>query len=62
MRAPVGVDIDAGYDVRAAEVDVPMKAELQECAALPGAQKTMAHAVKYFDWRCPHFMIVEQED
>ena len=27
MRAPAGVDFDAGYDVRAAKVDVPMKAE-----------------------------------
>ena len=32
MRAPVGVDIDAGYDVRAAEVDVPMRANV--CPAL----------------------------
>jgi hypothetical protein len=37
-----------------------MKA-LQECAALPGAQKTMAHAVEISTGGTPHFMILEQE-
>jgi hypothetical protein len=38
-----------------------MKA-LQKCAALPGAQKTLANAVEISTGGAPHFMIVEQED
>ena len=38
----------------------PLKA-VQECAALPGAQKTIAHAVEISTGGAPHFMIVEQE-
>jgi hypothetical protein len=34
---------------------------IQECAALPGAQKTMAHAVEISTGGAPHFMVVEQE-
>jgi hypothetical protein len=33
----------------------------QECAALPGAQKTMANAVEISTGGAPHFMILEQE-
>jgi len=34
---------------------------LQECAALPGAQKTLAHAVEISTGGAPQFMIMEQE-
>src|SRR5262245_13231853 len=34
---------------------------LQECAALPGAQKTIANAIEISTGGAPHFMIVEQE-
>jgi hypothetical protein len=31
------------------------------CAALPGAQKILAHAVEISTGGAPHFMIVEEE-
>jgi hypothetical protein len=37
-----------------------MKA-LQECAASPGAQKTLANAVEISTGGAPHFMIMEEE-
>jgi hypothetical protein len=44
-----------------AEVSFPTLKALQECAALPGAQKTMANAVEISTGGPPHFMILEQE-
>jgi hypothetical protein len=35
---------------------------LQETAALPGAQKTLANAVEISTGGAPHFMVLEQED
>ena len=46
---------------RLTEVSFPTLKALQECAALPGAQKTMAHAVEISTGGAPHFMVVEQE-
>ena len=46
---------------RLTEVSFPSLKALQECAALPGAQKTMAHAVEISTGGAPHFMILEQE-
>ena len=46
---------------RLTEVTFPTLKALQECAALPGAQKTMAHAVEISTGGAPHFMILEQE-
>ena len=46
---------------RLTEVSFPTMKALQECAALPGAQKTMAHAVEISTGGAPHFMIVDQE-
>ena len=46
---------------RLTEVSFPTLQALQECAALPGAQKTLAHAVEISTGGAPHFMIVEQE-
>jgi len=46
---------------RLTEVTFPTMKALQECAALPGAQKTLAHAVEISTGGAPHFMIVEQE-
>jgi hypothetical protein len=43
------------------KVSFPTLKALQECAALPGAQKAMAHAVEISTGGVPHFMIVEQE-
>ena len=34
---------------------------IQECAATPGAQKTLANAVAISTGGAPHFMIVEEE-
>jgi uncharacterized protein (TIGR02118 family) len=47
---------------RLTEVSFPTMKALQECAALPGAQKTLANAVEISTGGAPHFMIVEQED
>jgi len=47
---------------RLTEVSFPTMKAFQECAALPGAQKTLAHAVEISTGGTPHFMIVEQED
>lgn len=46
---------------RLTEVSCPTLKAIQECAALPGAQKTMAHAVEISTGGTPHFMILEQE-
>jgi uncharacterized protein (TIGR02118 family) len=46
---------------RLTEVSFPTLRALQECAALPGAQKTLANAVEISTGGAPHFMIVEQE-
>jgi uncharacterized protein (TIGR02118 family) len=46
---------------RLTEVSFPTLKAVQECAALPGAQKTLAHAVEISTGGAPHFMIVEQE-
>ncbi len=46
---------------RLSEVSFPTLKALQECAALPGAQKTLANAVEISTGGAPHFMIVEQE-
>lgn len=47
---------------RLTEVTFPSLKALQETAALPGAQKTLANAVEISTGGAPHFMIVEQED
>jgi uncharacterized protein (TIGR02118 family) len=47
---------------RLTEVTFPSLKAIQECAALPAAQKTLAHAVEISTGGAPHFMIVEQED
>ena len=46
---------------RLTEVSFPTLKALQECAALPGAQKTLAHAVEISTGGAPQFMIMEQE-
>ena len=46
---------------RLTEDSLPTLKAVQECPALPGAQKTMAHAVEISTGGAPHFMIVEQE-
>jgi uncharacterized protein (TIGR02118 family) len=46
---------------RLTAVTFPTLKALQECAALPGAQKTSAHAVEISTGGVPHFMIVEEE-
>ena len=46
---------------RVTEVTFPTMKALQDCAALPGAQKTLANAVEISTGGAPHFMIVEQE-
>jgi uncharacterized protein (TIGR02118 family) len=46
---------------RLTEVSFPTLKAVQECAALPGAQKTMAHAVEISTGGAPHFMILEEE-
>jgi len=46
---------------RLTEVSFPSLKALQECAAQPGAQKTMAHAVEISSGGAPHFMILEEE-
>ena len=47
---------------RLTEVTFPTLKAIQECAALPAAQKTLAHAVEISTGGAPHFMILEQED
>ena len=46
---------------RLTEITFPSLKVLQECAALPAAQKTMANAVEISTGGAPHFMILEQE-
>ena len=46
---------------RLTEVLFPSLQALQACAALPGAQKTLANAFEISTGGAPHFMIVEQE-
>ena len=47
---------------RLTEVLFPTLKAIQECAALPGAQKTMANAAEISTGGAPHFMVVEEED
>jgi hypothetical protein len=47
---------------RLTEVSFPTLKALQETAALPGAQKTLANAVEISTGGAPHFMVLEQED
>lgn len=47
---------------RLTEVTFPTLKAVKECAALPGAQKTMANAIEISTGGAPHFMVVEQED
>ena len=46
---------------RLTEITFPSLKALQECAALPAAQKTMANAVEISTGGAPHFMILERE-
>jgi uncharacterized protein (TIGR02118 family) len=46
---------------RMTEISFPTLKALQETAALPGAQKTIANAVEISTGGEPHFLIVEQE-
>ena len=46
---------------RLTEVSFPTLKAVQECAALPGAQKTLAHAVEISTGGAPHFLVVEAE-
>ncbi|HET6373473.1 MAG TPA: EthD family reductase [Candidatus Polarisedimenticolia bacterium] len=46
---------------RLTAVTFPSLKALQDCAALPGAKKTIAHAVEISTGGAPHFMIVEEE-
>ena len=46
---------------RLTEISFPSLKVMQECAALPGAQKTIAHAMEISTGGAPHFMIVEEE-
>lgn len=46
---------------RLTEVTFPTMKALQACAALPGAQKTIANAVEISTGGAPHFMLVQQE-
>jgi uncharacterized protein (TIGR02118 family) len=46
---------------RMTEVTFPSMKALKECAALPGAQRTMANAVEISTGGAPYFMIVEEE-
>jgi uncharacterized protein (TIGR02118 family) len=47
---------------RLTEISFPSLKALQDCATLPGAQKTMANAVEISTGGAPHFMILEDED
>ena len=46
---------------RLTEISFPSLKAVQETAALPGAQKTIANAVEISTGGAPHFMIVEEE-
>ena len=46
---------------RLTEITFPSLKALQECVALPAAQKTMANAVEISTGGAPLFMILEQE-
>ena len=47
---------------RMTAVTFPTLKALQDCTALPGAKKTIAHAVEISTGGVPTFMIVEEED
>ena len=46
---------------RVAEVYFPSKSALEACAATPGAQETLAHAVKISTGGIPIILIAEEE-
>ena len=46
---------------RIVEVHFPSKSVLEACAATPGAQETLAHAVKISTGGTPLFLIAEEE-
>ncbi len=46
---------------RIAEIHFPSKAALEACAATPGAQEALAHAVKISTGGAPVFLIAEEE-
>jgi uncharacterized protein (TIGR02118 family) len=46
---------------RVAEVYFPSKSALEACAATPGAQETLAHAVKISTGGIPFILIAEDE-
>jgi len=46
---------------RIAEIHFPSKAALEACAATPGAQEALAHAVKISTGGSPLFLIAEEE-
>jgi uncharacterized protein (TIGR02118 family) len=46
---------------RIAEIHFPSKAALEACAATPGAQEALAHAVKISTGGTPLFLIGEEE-
>jgi uncharacterized protein (TIGR02118 family) len=46
---------------RIAEIYFPSKAALEACAATPGAQEALAHAVKISTGGTPIFLIAEEE-
>jgi uncharacterized protein (TIGR02118 family) len=46
---------------RIAEFHFPSKAALEACAATPGAQEALAHAVKISSGGAPLFLIAEEE-
>ena len=58
FTAPAGGQVPFA---RLMEISFPSLKAVQETAALPGAQKTIAHAVEITTGGAPHFMIVEEE-
>jgi len=46
---------------RLTEITFPTMKAIQECAARPAAQKTLANALEISTGGAPHFMIVEEE-
>jgi uncharacterized protein (TIGR02118 family) len=46
---------------RIAEIHFPSKTALEACAATPGAQEALAHAVKISTGGTPLFLIAEEE-
>ena len=47
---------------RLTTITFPSLKVLRECAALPGAQKTMANAIEISTGGAPHFMVIEDDD